>query len=100
MLETVADSRWHVDQFLAPTPVRTVIDLRGNDHTATRDATALAADFIDGTIQRFLARPGFNAALLKTLLATATERAEALVDLQKKVSMLLGIALPERDERL
>lgn len=27
------------------------------------------------------------------------ERAEALVDLQKKVSMLLGIALPERDER-
>ena len=28
------------------------------------------------------------------------ERAEALVDLQKKVSMLLGIALPERDERL
>ena len=75
VLETVADSRWHVDQFLAPTPVRTVIDLRGNDHTATRDATALAADFIDGTIQRFLARPGFNAALLKTLLATATERA-------------------------
>ena len=28
------------------------------------------------------------------------ERAEALVDLQKKVSMILGIALPERDERL
>jgi transposase-like protein len=27
------------------------------------------------------------------------ERAEALVDLQKKVSMLLGIALPERDEK-
>jgi len=27
------------------------------------------------------------------------ERAEALVDLQKKVSMLLGIALPERGER-
>jgi ATP-dependent helicase HepA len=58
--------------------VRTVIDLRGNDHTATREATALAADFVDGTIQRFLARPGFNAALLKNLLATATEKAEAL----------------------
>ena len=28
------------------------------------------------------------------------ERAEALVDLQKKVSMLLGIALPEREEKL
>lgn len=78
VLETVADTRWHVDQFLAPTPVRTVIDLRGNDHTATREATALAGDFTDGTIQRFLARPGFNAALLKNLLATATEKAETL----------------------
>lgn len=78
VLETVADTRWHVDQFLAPTPVRTVIDLRGNDHTATREAMALAADFVDGTIQRFLARPGFNAALLKNLLATATEKAETL----------------------
>ena len=28
------------------------------------------------------------------------ERAEALVDLQKKVSMILGIALPESDEKL
>jgi transposase len=27
------------------------------------------------------------------------ERAEALVDLQKKVSMLLGIVLPERDDK-
>jgi len=31
-------------------------------------------------------------------LASRLERAEALVDLQKKVSMLLGIVLPERDE--
>ena len=28
------------------------------------------------------------------------ERAEALVDLQKKVSQILGIALPENDEKL
>jgi transposase-like protein len=28
------------------------------------------------------------------------ERAEALVDLQKKVSQILGIALPESDEKL
>ena len=31
-------------------------------------------------------------------LTSRLERAEALVDLQKKVSMLLGIVLPERDE--
>ncbi len=98
VLETVADTRWHVDQFLAPTPVRTVIDLRGNDHTATREATALAGDFTDGTIQRFLARPGFNAALLKNLLATATEKAEALAvnlkaDAAAKAETALGAEL-------
>jgi transposase-like protein len=32
-------------------------------------------------------------------LTSRLERAEALVDLQKKVSMLLGIVLPERDEK-
>ena len=78
LLETVADSRWHVDQFLAPTPVRVVVDLRGNDLTATRPAAALAEDFVDATLQRFLERPGFNAALLKTMLESATERAESL----------------------
>lgn len=76
VLEAVADSRWHVDRFLAPTPVRAVVDVRGQDLTATRESGALAADFADGTIQRFLERPGFNAALLKTLVATATARAE------------------------
>ena len=77
VLETVVDSRWHVDQFLAPVPVRVVVDVRANDLTAERTVASLAADFTDGTIQRFLERPGFNAALLKTLLDTATARAEA-----------------------
>jgi len=76
VLETVAESRWHVDQFLAPTPVRVVIDVRGRDLTEERTAATLAADFEDGDIHRFLERPGFNAALLKRLLDAATERAE------------------------
>jgi transposase-like protein len=33
-------------------------------------------------------------------LKSRLERAEALVDLQKKVSAILGIALPESDEKL
>ncbi len=77
VLETVADSRWHVDRFLAPTPVRVLVDLRGADFTAERSAKEIAADFEEGVIQRFLARPGFNAAVLKTMLASATERADA-----------------------
>jgi ATP-dependent helicase HepA len=76
VLETVADTRWHVDQFLAPTPVRVVIDLRGNDLTAARETAALANDFADGTPQRFLSRPGFNIGLLKTLLDAANKRAD------------------------
>ena len=76
VLEAVAESRWHVDQFLAPTPVRVVVDVRGNDLTDQRSAATIADDFVDATIQRFLERPSFNIGMLKTMLASATERAE------------------------
>ena len=75
VLETVAEARWHVDQFLAPTPVRVVVDLRGEDLTDAREAKALAAEFEDGDIHRFLERPGFNSAILKTMLESASEQA-------------------------
>ena len=76
VLETVADSRWHVDQFLAPAPVRIVVDLRGNDLTDAYKAAALADDFEDGTLHRFLARPGFNLGFLKKMIESATARAD------------------------
>ncbi len=78
VLESVAEAAWHVEQFLAPQPVRVVVDLRGNDLTAEHSALALAGDAIDGNLTRFLEQPSFNAAVLKTLLDGATERAEAL----------------------
>lgn len=77
VLETVADSRWHVDQFLAPVPVRILVDVRGGDLTEKRDVKSIAEEVKDATIQRFLERPGFNLALLKTLIEGATELAEA-----------------------
>jgi len=83
VLETVADSRWHVDQFLAPAPVRVVVDLRGGDITAARPANVLAEDCVDATLQRFLERPGFNAALMQTMLEAATEKAEAQAQVLK-----------------
>jgi ATP-dependent helicase HepA len=76
VLETVAEAGWHVDQFLAPQPVRVLVDLRGNDLTAKRHALSVAADAVDGSLQRFLERPGFNAAVLKAMLEGATELAE------------------------
>lgn len=77
VLETVAATRWHVDQFLAPTPVRVVVGLRGEDLTAGHPAAAVAADFEERDLHRFRERPGFNAAVLKEMIAGATERAEA-----------------------
>jgi ATP-dependent helicase HepA len=76
VLETVAETRWHVDQFLAPTPVRVVVDLRGEDLTAEHPAAATAADFEERDVHRFLDQPGFNAGSLKEMIEAATTRAE------------------------
>ena len=75
VLETVADSRWHVDQFLAPTPVRVVVDVRGEDLTPTRDPKSLAADLEDADVHRFLEQPGFNGTVLKGMLEAAGDHA-------------------------
>ena len=77
VLETMADSRWHVDQFLAPTPIRVVVDAAGADLTDERDAKSIAREFEDADIHRFLERPGFDGAMVKTLLDAASEQAEA-----------------------
>ncbi len=84
VLETVADSRWHVDQFLAPTPVRTVVDVRQNDLTDDRPAAALAAEFEDSDIHRFLEQPRFNAAALKRMIEAAEELAAARSETLKR----------------
>ncbi len=77
VLEAVADAKWHVERFLAPTPVRVVVDLRGRDRTDDHDEDELARDLVDADIHRFLERPGFNAAVLKAMLEGSTELAEA-----------------------
>ncbi|HEY0944666.1 MAG TPA: RNA polymerase-associated protein RapA [Opitutaceae bacterium] len=76
VLEAIAEARWHIDQFLAPTPVRIVVDLRGDNVTAEHAPGVLAADLEDSDIHRFLERPGFNADLLRTMLEAATALAE------------------------
>lgn len=76
VLEAVADSRWAVDQFLPPQPVRVVVDLRGTDLSEEWDVQTLAETVRDVPIQPFLQRPEFNAGLLKNLLEGASARAE------------------------
>jgi len=76
VLETVADSRWHVDQFLAPTPIRVLVDVRGDDLTDERSGKAWAADIEDAPITRFLEQPRFTGEVLKNLTEAASEKAE------------------------
>src|SRR6185369_13940084 len=64
ILEAVVDSRWHVDQFLAPAPIRAVVDVRGTDVTDDRDAASLAGYVEDADLHRFLERPSFNVGVL------------------------------------
>lgn len=101
VLETVAETRWHVDQFLAPTPVRVVVNFRGEDVASEFPAPAFAADVEDHNIHRFLERPGFNAALLKTMITAATERAgEQSTTLKAASDARASVALASDLERL
>lgn len=77
VLETVADAKWHVDQFLAPTPIRVLVDIHGKDLTDDVLYSRLNADVEDAPLPRFLERPGFNGTLLKNLVEGASERAKA-----------------------
>lgn len=77
VLEAVADARWHVDQFLAPTPVRVLVDIHGNDLTENVLYSRLSADVEDAPLPRFLEKPGFNGTLLKNLVEAANDRAKA-----------------------
>lgn len=86
VLETMADARWHVDQFLAPTPVRVLVDIHGNDLTDQRDGASIADEIEDAPLPRFLERPGFNATLLKNLLEAATERATTRIKVLKQAA--------------
>ncbi|MBE7537460.1 MAG: RNA polymerase-associated protein RapA [Opitutaceae bacterium] len=74
VLEPVAESRWHADQFLAPCPVRVVVDLQRRDVSEAWTHEKLAKETEDGSIARFLEKGGFEPALLKRL----TDAAERL----------------------
>lgn len=101
VLETVADARWHVDQFLAPQPVRVVVDARRRDRTDERPVTAFAGEIDDGDLHRFLEQPGFDANVLKTLVAAAEQRAAARsAELKRAAGERAATALGAEIDRL
>lgn len=76
VVEVIADSRWHVDQFLAPQPVRVLVNLRGEDLGDEWDAQTVAETVKPRPLADLLELPGFNLEVVKGLLEGATERAE------------------------
>ena len=78
VLEPMADPRWHVDRFLPPTPVRVIVDLRGEEVGREYTAESIAAGFEDLDPHRFLETGVFGAAQLKEMTAAATTAAEEL----------------------
>ncbi|MEM9160230.1 MAG: RNA polymerase-associated protein RapA, partial [Verrucomicrobiota bacterium] len=75
-LETIALSRLHVDRFLAPTPIRILVDVRGTDLSHELDTAWMKANVEEGNINRFLERPGFNSEFLNAMLQGAEDLAE------------------------
>ena len=75
-LETVALSRLRVDRFLAPAPLRAVVDVRGNDLTHERDMAWMRTQIEEGDINRFLERPGFNRQFMEAMLGGARDAVE------------------------
>ncbi|EDY83891.1 Type III restriction enzyme, res subunit family [Verrucomicrobiia bacterium DG1235] len=79
VLETVALSHLHVDRFLSPTPIRVVVDIRGNDLSEERDLAWVEENLEPGDINRFLERPGFSREFLEAMIGGAEEIAEKRV---------------------
>ncbi len=101
VLEAVAESRWHVDQFLAPTPIRVVVDLRGRDLSEERDIAALAGYVVDADLHRFLERPGFTAASFREMVdAGARIAAEKAAALRKTAALQVTQRLGAELQRL
>jgi len=101
VLETIEDTRWHLDQFLPPTPLRVLVDIHGRDRSAELSPEAFARDLEDAPLPQFLEKPGFNATLLKALLEGATERAEAhAAPLRQAARETAATALTDELQRL
>jgi len=80
VMEPIAESRWQVEQFLSPTPVRIVVDVRGKNRTEDIPADQIAAELKDGNIHRFLEQPMFNFDILKNLISGANRYAQRRAD--------------------
>ena len=81
VLDAVADTKLHVERFMATTPLRVLVDASGRDVGTQRDTEIIESELRNGSINRFLEDSGFSKELLSTLL----DSAEAIVEKESKL---------------
>ncbi len=75
VLEPVAQSKLHVERFVAPTPLRAVVDMFGKDRSQERDRAWVETRLSDGSVNRFLER----GAVGRDAVAAMIDQAEVIV---------------------
>ncbi|MCH2064427.1 MAG: SNF2-related protein [Roseibacillus sp.] len=71
VLECLAPARLHADRFLPPTPYRTVVDHKGNDHS--EDEGLPTANLEPGSPRKLVSQKVFRKDILPSMLARAEE---------------------------
>ena len=112
VLECIAPSELHVDRFLPPTPLRVLVDHRGNDLGGVILPAQLARSLKKGDIHPLLVRPELREDLLPELLGGAQEiargqvpaivaqaRREMTVQLQHEITRLKELRKVNRSVR-
>jgi ATP-dependent helicase HepA len=79
VLECIAPPRLHVDRFLPPTPLRVLVDHRGNDAGSAITSEVLAGQLRKGDPYRLLDQPALRDELLPTLVEKSENIANAQV---------------------
>lgn len=101
VLEAVASSKLHVDRFLPPVPVRALVDIRGRDLGDKRSIEWLRNNVEEGSINRFLERPGFSIDFLNAMIHGAEHMAEAAASqIRLKSKRVMKAALSGEIDRL
>ncbi len=99
VLECLAPSRLHVDRFLPPTPYRTVVDHKGNDHSS--DEGLRSANLEPGSPRKLVSQSVFRQEILPGMLTKAEQIAgeEARTQIKQAVDTA-GTSLSAEIKRL
>ncbi len=94
LLECIAPPSLHVDRFLPPTPLRVLVDHRGNDVSDAVPAEMLARHLRNGDAYALLDQPTLREELLPDLI----EQAQAIAD--RRVPQMVAQARQEASDQL